>query len=90
MAPVVAIGARRRMAFPAQPDVQRQPLAHAVVVLEVQSRTPAGGDVERSVPALRVGARRTEEEIGVRITSVRLGAIIGAGRRVVDAVARLV
>ena len=84
---IASIGVRRRMPLPAEPRVNRKARADAVVVLEEASNSCRRDRPKGAFFRWPLGARRAEEEVGIRITGVGLGAVIGPRGRIVTEVA---
>ena len=73
------------MGFPANTKVQRQAIRHPPVVLNVRVVLHERTDVERSVSPLAVAGPGTQEEVGILVAGVRSYAVVGSGRRIIDA-----
>ena len=72
------------MPLPSEPRVNSKARAEAVVVLEESVELLEARPPEGRVLSLSVVARRAEEEVGIRITGVGFGAVVGSRRRIVD------
>src|SRR5882724_451580 len=81
---IVPIGVGRWMPLPAEPRVNGQTRVDAVVVLDVSVELLQAGPPEGCVLTLAVGAGCAEEEIGVSVTRVGLGAVVGSRSRIVN------
>src|SRR2546430_12185291 len=73
------------MRFPAKSKVQSKARGHTPVVLEIGVVLYEGTDIEGSVSPLAVTGARPQEEVGILITGIWLGAVVRSGGRIVNA-----